>query len=213
MTAELCNASDSEPETAGEAEPHMWLTGLAVPRIDSAYRHSEHAGEAFVESPQETDLHHGLETPEFNDSRGLQAPDLDSLDDVPMVEDPDWLDPFQDGSDLLFASEDEACLARFAHLWEDPDAEPVDQGLFAGFDEDFTVDAHSPGSVLDGAAVDTTPSSSRPVSGRVSSSSTVEILRAVYFRKNEEEPESGEACLQRGKNFEAFYKLRTGRSF
>jgi hypothetical protein len=213
MTAELCNASDSEPETAGEAKPHMWLTGLAVPRIDSAYRHSEHAGEAFVESPQDMDFHHGLETPEFNDSRGLQAPDLDSLDDVPMVEDPGWLDHFQDGSDLRFASENEACLARFAHLWEDPGAEPVDQGLFADFDGDFTGTAHSPGNVLDGAAVDTTPSSSSPASGRVSSLPTVESLRAAYFRKNEEEPESGEARLQRGTNFEAFYKLRTGRSF
>ncbi|KAH8728042.1 hypothetical protein GQ44DRAFT_724582 [Phaeosphaeriaceae sp. PMI808] len=37
-------------------------------------------------------------------------------------------------SALLFASEEEACLAAFAHHWYDPDAEPVDHLLFADFD-------------------------------------------------------------------------------
>jgi hypothetical protein len=98
MMAELCNASDPEPETAGKVEPHKWLTGLAqpdftikIPSIDSAYRHSEHAGVGFVESPEEMDIHHGLETLEFND-RGFRAPDSSVLDNVPGFRAPEFDD-------------------------------------------------------------------------------------------------------------------------
>jgi hypothetical protein len=60
------------------------------------------------------------------------------LDSIPMFEDPGWLDTRQEWTALLLAGEDQACLARFAHLWDDPNAEPIDQSLFADFDGDFT---------------------------------------------------------------------------
>jgi hypothetical protein len=60
------------------------------------------------------------------------------LDDILCVEDTGWLEAFQEWSALLRAGNDQACLARFAHLWEDSYAEPIDHSLFADFDGDFS---------------------------------------------------------------------------
>jgi hypothetical protein len=63
LTAEICNASDPESEIESIVAPRAWLSGLpqpslpvGIPRTDSAYHHSSHAG-AFVESPGEMDIY------------------------------------------------------------------------------------------------------------------------------------------------------------
>jgi hypothetical protein len=111
----------------------------------------------------------------------------------------------------LCASEDQACLARFTRLWDDPNAEPVDQALFADFDGDFTGNARQIDDLLDHDSAEATLVSSRPVSGHVSSLPAAANLRSAFFRINDERPESGGA--QRGGFFQDFYKLCTGRFF
>lgn len=52
-------------------------------------------------------------------------------------EDPNWGED-QVWSALLTTGEDQACLARFAEYWDDPNEEPIDHSLFADFDGDFS---------------------------------------------------------------------------
>jgi len=48
---------------------------------------------------------------------------------------PAWLGLNPQCTAMLFASPSEGCMLRFAHLWDDEDATPIDQSLFAGFEE------------------------------------------------------------------------------
>jgi hypothetical protein len=57
---------------------------------------------------------------------------------------------------LLFSGDDQACLARFAHDWVDPYAEPIDQSLFANFDGAYAVSSTSEDSTMDDTATEAT---------------------------------------------------------
>lgn len=59
---------------------------------------------------------------------------------VPMYEGSGWTEEQQENSALLFASNDQACLARFQRHWEGLYEDPIDQSLFADFDFDFEHD-------------------------------------------------------------------------
>jgi hypothetical protein len=139
LTAEVCYASD-EDEEEEEKNPAQtfWLSGrpkpnltIYIPRADSGY-------EMFQRT--ETDTIDAFE-PELIDQDTHRVQNLaNRIDlDIPMFEDSGWLEAYQEMSDLHFAGEDQACLVRFAHLWENEYAEPVDQLLFADFDADFTI--------------------------------------------------------------------------
>lgn len=53
---------------------------------------------------------------------------------VPMFEDPGWVSDEEEIHAIHFASEDQAFISRFEHLWEDSFAEYYDQSSFADFD-------------------------------------------------------------------------------
>jgi hypothetical protein len=141
------------------------------------------------------------------------------LDDIPMAKDSDWLEPYQQLPDLLFAVEDQASLSRFANLWNDPNAEPVDQTLFADFDADFNdsrevVDisfADQVGSEVKAHIVLETSYASHLVSHHSDSISAAKQLREEFLRRNTEQPATVSNCsINVSKNF---CQLKTGKTF
>jgi hypothetical protein len=182
VAAKLCWASDSEDSDSSTA-----LSSSPRRNSFSVYVHS---------SPS---------TQEDNavDRRTVQEPTYVDIHDTPCVEDPGWLDVYQEWSALMMCGKDQACLARFAHLWEDTNAEPVDQSLFAAFDGDFT----------QGGSTDE-PKGSRPPNDRFESLPTADRLREAFLKRNVEHPDT-EAYPDKWPDvlFRNLYKLRSGRSF
>jgi hypothetical protein len=140
LTADFCYASEEEEHEREEnSAPKHWHSGrrrpnltIHIPRIDSVYEISQRIEsdiviDAFEPELTDQDTHRGQNSAARFDRGGFS-----------ISEDPGWLEPYQEMSDLLFAGEDQACLARFVHLWDDEYAKPVDQCLFADFSTDFT---------------------------------------------------------------------------
>jgi hypothetical protein len=185
VAAELCWASDSE-----DSDSSTVLS--SSPRRDSfsVYVHSS-------PSTQEGDaIDHDANPLQ----RVIQEPTYTDLKDIPCVE---ASDVYQEWTALLMRGEDQACLARFAHLCEDTNAEPVDQSLFADFDGDFTQRSSTDD-----------PKGSRPLSDHFESLPTADRLREAFLKRNAEHPDT-EAHPDKRPDvlFRNLYKLRSGRSF
>jgi hypothetical protein len=140
------------------------------------------------------------------------APAFVDLDGIDCVEDSgipgEW-------SALLHASDDQACLTRFAHIWNEH-AEPIDQSLFVGFDGDFTtsVAEHRTESLMQLSNGREGLCAGRPASERFISLPTTDSLREVFLRRNREDPDEESPGDSRPEVlFMNFYKFRTGRSF
>jgi hypothetical protein len=184
VAAELCWASDSDSESSS--------TLSSSPRRDSF--------SVYVHSSPSTQDDDAVDRQTNTLQRPVQEPTYVNIDDIPCVE---ASDVYQEWSALMMCGEDQACLARFAHLWEDTNAEPVDQSLFADFDGDFT----------QGGSTDE-PKGSRPLSDRFDSLPTADHLREAFLKRNAEHPDT-EAYLDKRPDvlFRNLYKLRSGRSF
>jgi hypothetical protein len=141
------------------------------------------------------------------------------LDDIPMVEVSNWLISYQQLPDLLFAGEDQASLSRFANLWNDPYAEPVDQTLFADFDADF----YDSREVEDVSFVDQVDSEVKVhiasgtsdarhlVSQHSDSIRVAKHLRGEFLRRNTEQPATVSNC--RISVSKKLYQLEIGKTF
>jgi hypothetical protein len=184
VAAELCWASDSDSDSSS--------TLSSSPQRDSfsVYVHSSPS------TQEDDDIDHDANPLQ----RVIQKPTYTDLDDIPCVE---ASDVYQDWSALMMSGEDQTCLARFAHLWENTNAEPVDQSLFAGFDGNFT----EGGSTVE-------PKGPWPPSDRFDSLPTVDRLREAFLKRNVEHSDT-EAYPDKRPDvlFRNFYKLRSGRSF
>jgi hypothetical protein len=160
VAAELCWASDSDSDCSA--------TLSSSPRRDSF--------SVYVHSSPSTQDDNAVENRTNSLQRTVQEPTYAALDDIPCVE---ASDVYQEWTALLMRGEDQACLARFAHLWEDTNAEPVDQSLFTDLDGDFTQRSSTDD-----------PKGSRPLSDRFDSLPTADRLREAFLKRNAEHPDT-----------------------
>jgi hypothetical protein len=157
MTAELCWAFDDDGETTSsddektiysDSDDDNWdpVVQRSIPMLSTRTRPNLtiQVPNAYSDSMFEAYRPELTAEPARNASPDImghhtqvQAYPID-LNHIPMFEDPGWLEPQQQYTALLLAGEDQACLARFAHLWDDPCVEAIDQSLFADFDDDFS---------------------------------------------------------------------------
>jgi hypothetical protein len=139
-TAEICEASDDSDDdnSVHEADvvpcrPKPNLT-IQVPQSNSAYE-ADSFSLRDSDSGSKTIPTGYPHSPEAN----VNWWELDP-DNLPFVED-DRIFESPPYYPLRFTADySQACLTDFAHVWEDPKVEPVDQSLFADFDTDF--DSH-----------------------------------------------------------------------
>ncbi|KAH5785735.1 hypothetical protein HBI16_022920 [Parastagonospora nodorum] len=146
--------------------------------------------------------------------------------DVAVVEEtPDWLGLHPECAVMLFASPNEGCMARFAHLWEDEYAEAIDQSLFADFDE-VSSDVVSDGSSDDCCSFwsmcddgDTTQTSVTSMDSRRNSWSVgnefeyksvfvAEPVQRDFVHQNQEQLKGRRSR----RTLDEFYRLRKGRT-
>jgi hypothetical protein len=185
VAAELCWTSDSE-----DSDSSTVLS--SSPRRDSF--------SVYVYSSPSTQEGDAIDHDANPLQRVIQEPTYTDLNDIPCVE---ASDVYQEWTALLMRGEDQACLARFAHLWGDTNAEPVDQSLFTDFDGDFTQRSSTD-----------EPKGSRPLSDRFDSLPTADRLREAFLKRNAEHPDT-EAYPDKRPDvlFRNLYKLRSSRSF
>ncbi|KAH5367664.1 hypothetical protein HBI22_033230 [Parastagonospora nodorum] len=146
--------------------------------------------------------------------------------DVAVVDEtPDWLGLHPECAVMLFASPSEGCMVRFAHLWEDEYAEPIDQSLFADFDE-VSSDVVSDGSSDDCCSFwsmcddgDTTQTSVTSMDSRRNSWSVgnefeyksvfvAEPVQRDFVHQNQEQLKGRRSR----RTLDEFYRLRKGRT-
>jgi hypothetical protein len=139
-TADICDASDDSDDDKSVYEADV-VSCRPKRNLTAQVSQSNSAYEADCLSLRDSDSGSKIipigypHSPEVN----VNWWELDP-DNLPFVED-DEFDESPSYYPLRFTADySQACLTHFAHFWEDPNVEPVDQSLFADFDTDFHIE-------------------------------------------------------------------------